>query len=357
MASWTAVMIALGASWETHPVTQPACHRWNVTDRLPSKCPATLPSVLPGFSLAACTLVLLAAGGCSPKKTAIRYAADALSQSGSSTVWSGDDDPQLVGDAMPFALKTMESLLASQPDHVGLHTSLASGFTQYAYAFVHQQADFAEDESLAKAQAGWERARKLYDRARLYALRGLDLQHPGFSQAFRKDARAAVKQLEVEDMELAYWAGAALGAEITLSKDQPDLIAELPAVGLLMEHLLALDEDFSDGAVHEFMISYEAARPASMGGSVEKARKHFDRVLELTGGHKASPFVSWAETVAVAQQDRKLFDEMLRRALAVDVNAVPRYRLANVIAQRRAAWLLRRADELILVSEEPMEKS
>ena len=54
-----------------------------------------------------------------------------------------------------------------------------------------------------------------------------------------------------------------------------------------------------------------------------------------------------AEAVAVPQQDRARFQVLLEQALAVDVNAQPQYRLANLIMQRRARWLLSRTDELI----------
>lgn len=306
-------------------------------------------------ALVVAALALAVPAGCSPQRVAVRYAADALADSSGGSVWSGDDDPELVRDAMPFALKTMESLLAAQPAHVGLHEALAAGFTQYAFGFVKPDADYAEDSSLAKAQEGWDRARTLLERARRYGFAGLDLKHPGFTARFRKDAAKAVRELCADDVGLAYWAGAALGAEITLSKDRPEIIAELPAVGVLMQRLLALDEDYGDGSVHEFMVSFEAGRPASMGGSVERARRHLQRVEQLTGSHKAGLYVSWAESVAVANQDRKLFEKMLDQALAVDVNAVPRYRLANLIAQRRARWLKARAEELILSADEPTE--
>ena len=39
---------------------------------------------------------------------------------------------------------------------------------------------------------------------------------------------------------------------------------------------------------------------------------------------------------------------LLRKALAIDPDAVPELRLANTVSQRRAAWLLARADELFL---------
>ncbi|MBL7994972.1 hypothetical protein JNM05_06325, partial [bacterium] len=53
-------------------------------------------------------LVYICAGlisGCSVKTLAINSMADAVSE-GTAGVYASDDDPELVGDALPFALKT-----------------------------------------------------------------------------------------------------------------------------------------------------------------------------------------------------------------------------------------------------------
>jgi predicted anti-sigma-YlaC factor YlaD len=50
----------------------------------------------------------------------------------------------------------------------------------------------------------------------------------------------------------------------------------------------------------------------------------------------------------VGRQDRKEFTGLLDAALAVDPDAAPQYRLANIVAQRRARWLLARIDSLFL---------
>ena len=49
--------------------------------------------------------------GCSIRSLAINTLAEALAESGS--VYASDSDPELVRDALPFALKTFESLLES----------------------------------------------------------------------------------------------------------------------------------------------------------------------------------------------------------------------------------------------------
>src|SRR5262249_46074967 len=98
--------------------------------------------------------------GCSPKRIALNSMADALSSTGEGGAFARDDDPELVRDAVPFALKTMESLADQLDDHVGLRLGMARGFTQYAYAFVQQPAELGAPPDVAVLQL--QRARRLY---------------------------------------------------------------------------------------------------------------------------------------------------------------------------------------------------
>jgi len=82
------------------------------------------------------------AGCASVKRAAVGQMADALAGGGSS--YASDDDPELIREATPFSLKLMESVLAQTPEHRGLLQACASGFTQYAYGFVLQEADESE---------------------------------------------------------------------------------------------------------------------------------------------------------------------------------------------------------------------
>ncbi|HOI95656.1 MAG TPA: TRAP transporter TatT component family protein [Syntrophobacter fumaroxidans] len=290
--------------------------------------------------------VLLLQGCASVERLAVNRLGDALAQGAS--VYATDDDPDLVGQALPFGLKTIESLLAESPRHKGLLLAATSGFTQYAYAFVQTEADFAEDADLARAIALRQRAGRLYRRALGYGLRGLEEVHPGFLQALRADPDAALAGFRKADVPQLYWTAAAWGSAIALDKTDTELGADLPLVEALMRRALKLDEGFGRGAIRDFFIVYEGGRPASAGGSIERAREHFSRSLVLSGGRRAAPLVSFAETVDVGLQDRADFERLLHQALAIDVNAEPEERLANVIAQRRARWLLSRMDRLFV---------
>ena len=293
--------------------------------------------------------LILASSGCSIKKIAIKKLGDALADSG--TTYASDNDPQLIKDALPFSLKLIESLLAESPRHRGLLFAASSGFTQYAYAFIKEEADEIEPENFALAAEKRARARSLFLRARDYGVRGLETRHPDFGTLLNKDPQLAVKAAKAEDVALLYWTAASWGMAITLSKNEPALIVDLPVVEALVDRALELNEAFDNGAIHSFLITYEPVRQGAAGDPLERARKHFDRAMILSNGHQAGPLVSLAETVSIAKQDRKEFQSLLDRALAVDVNAKPEYRLANLVMQRRARWLLSRIDELFLAPE------
>lgn len=269
--------------------------------------------------------------------------ADALSGPGT---LGTDDDPELVRDAAPFGLKTMESVLQSQPKHVGLLTSLTSGFTQYGYAFVQQDAD-AEEFAGRNTPAATKRlrAKKLFLRARDYGLQGLELSSPGITEKLKsmRGLTEAVAPLKKEDVPLVYWTAAAWSLAISNGKEDMGLVSELPAPEALMKRAVELDEAWEEGSLLEFFVSYEAARP---GGTEAGAKAFLDRSLKLSGGKHLGVQVSWAEGVLVQSQKREEFEAVLKAVIAADVNVSKKDRLANTIAQRRAQMLLKYVDDL-----------
>jgi len=298
-------------------------------------------------NLAAIVLIAAASAGCSIKRIAVNQIGNALASGGST--FTSDDDPELVEAAIPFGLKTYESLLAESPKHTGLLLAAAQGFTEYSYAFVDSRIDEARAESLEHADALRNRARRLYIRAYGYGMRGLEVHHPGFAAALDNDADSALKRMTRRDVPLLYWTAAARGLTISLSKTNPDMIAELPLVETIVRRIAELDETFDAGAVPEFLITLESTHRAVNAEEQQKVmRRYFDRSLELSKGKRAATFVSFAENASVPAQNRTEFQSLLEKALALDADEDPGNRLANLVAQRRARWLLKHIDELFL---------
>jgi predicted anti-sigma-YlaC factor YlaD len=291
-------------------------------------------------------VLAVALSGCSVRKIAINKLSDSLANSG--TTFASDNDPEFVGQAIPFSLKLIEGLLAESPKHRGLLYAAASGFTQYSYVYVQQPSDELESEDVTRSGDLSVRARNLYLRARDYGLRGLDTKHRGFAEALRANPKSAVRVAKPEDVPLLYWTAVSWGAAISLSKDHPDLIAEQPQVEALIDRAYELNPGYEHGVLDQFLISYESARQGAPSDFAVRSKAHFDRAVTLTNGQLASPFVTYAETVSVQKQNRAEFESLLKQALAVDPDSRPEWRLSNIIMQRRARWLLSREDALFL---------
>jgi predicted anti-sigma-YlaC factor YlaD len=281
---------------------------------------------------------------------AVNSLADALSESGS--VFASDNDPELIRQALPFSLKLIEALLAETPENPNLLLAASSGFTQYAYAFVQEDADRAELEDMTASDRLRIRARKLYLRARDYGLRGLALRDATVSESLFTDPQGALARMRHEEVPLLYWTAVSWAGAINVSRDQPELIAELPQVDALIDRALALDSDYGQGSIYSFLIAYEFARSDSEEEAIAKANAHFERAVSLSQGRLASPYVTLAESVCVAQQDRQRFVQLLEQALAVDPEADLDNRLLNTITQARARWLMQEIDELFWKSDD-----
>jgi hypothetical protein len=302
------------------------------------------------LALALLLLLPLTLSSCSVKRWAVKSVANTLT--GGVDVYGTDEDPELVRDALPFGLKTMESMLAVVPDHEGLLLTLCKGFTQYSYAFVQADGDLLVNSDYERSTVLHARALRLYLRARNYGLRGLEKRCPGISSQVDQDPAKAAARIEKRDLPMLYWTAASWGSAISLGKDQPELLADLPAIRALMERGLALDEGYEGGAIHEAMILLDAL-PEAMGGSEAHARGHFARAVALSKDTKASPYVTLATSVSVLKQDRAEFVALLNRALEFDPARDPSQRLATIVLQRKARALLERADEFFLDETAP----
>lgn len=283
--------------------------------------------------------------GCSVRKVALRQVAGVLTQ-GEAT-WASDPDPQLVADALPFALKTVESLLVELPDHRELRLTACRGFTQYSLAFVESEARRLRDTNHERAEANRVRALGLYERARDHCLHALELALPGVTEALRTTPATALQASRRQHVPLLFWTGAAWGAAIGSSAGRVDLLADLPAVRALLERTLELNDAYEFGLAHQAMIPL-AAMPGPQGVSPRQAERHLERALELADGQAASAYVVYAESVLVPRQDRRAFEEVLHKALEVDADAIPALRLANLLGQQQARFLLRQVDVLFL---------
>jgi len=290
---------------------------------------------------------------------AMKTVSDALTKDGSSEVFTSDPDPILVGEALPFAIKMYESLLSANPKHQGLLRMTGSLLVMYANAYVQGPAEQMPRWMVNEIQREMDRAKKLYLRGLDLLYRGLELKYPGFTGSFQNDdlgnpnlvsnkTPEIFGKMKKDDVTSLYWSAVAGICAFSIDPLDFGMSLRIQEFLSLINRAYELDPGYNSGALDEFLLLFYASVPQSMGGDRDRAVYHYELALEKSGGLLVSPYVSYAQKIAVPEQDYETFKECLEKALAVDLNADPSNRLVNTINRKKAQHLLDSAGQYFL---------
>jgi len=279
---------------------------------------------------------------CSVNTMAMDMVADMLTGEGGTNAFTSDNDPKLVGEALPFAIKLYETLLASNPEHEGLLLTTGSLFIMYANAFVQGPAEMLPSAQYEEREAALARSKQLYLRGYEILNRALELKYRGFSNASVNDGSMQSILLKVKkaDVGLLYWTVAGGLSAYSIDILDFELSASIPEWTAMIQRAYELDPDFGVATLDEFFIIFYASLPESMGGSPQRAEEHFKKAIEKTKGNSVGAYVSFAQLVCVPAENYDAFNDSLEKAVAVDVDLDMSNRLVNVINQHKAQWLL-----------------
>jgi len=268
------------------------------------------------------------------------------------TVFLGEEDPELAGAALPTFIKASEMLLAADPKDRDKAVATASLYVMYANAFVDGPASYLPDDRFEERKAAADRAGALYRRAFRLLAGALERRSPGILEAAKAGRAEALARLGRGDVPLLYWSAASVLAAFGLNPLDFESAANVGAAGLFLARAAELDPGWNGGALYELYLPYYASLPPYMGGDPAKALDAYRKALEYSGGQSASLFVAYATSICVPADDYAGYRAALERALAIDPQSRPDARLATVLAQRRARWLLDGADRYFAIPEE-----
>jgi predicted anti-sigma-YlaC factor YlaD len=308
--------------------------------------------------MALAAVTALVSGACSIQKFALKKTADMLSAPSGSNTFTSDNDPELVGAALPFAVKFYESLLASIPSHDGLRVQTGSLYIMYANAFLQTPADMMPRSEREQREVLLHRAKNLYLRGRDMLLIGLERKEPKLL-ALLKERRydQALAAFTTKDVPLMYWAAAGWVAAYAIDPFDMRLGVTLPQAAALMDRAMRLDPGFSGGAFHNFYILYYGSLPEYMGGDTAKARDHFRDAVEAAGQGDTTPYLSLAVTVSIREQKVREFRDLLKKVLDYDPDSHPETRLINILNQRKARFYLDHEEDYFLPEEKGPERN
>ncbi|MFZ5758334.1 MAG: TRAP transporter TatT component family protein [Thermodesulfobacteriota bacterium] len=241
-------------------------------------------------------------------------------------------DLDLVCEGAPAYLLMIDSLAADDPDSERMLLTAARAYGAYAAAL--------------DACGRPERARRISDRAREYG--AALLTRSGIGRDLQEGAPAGLEEALAArgsaDVPALFWGAFGWTSWLQRQGGDPASLAALVKVEQIMLRVLELDPAYAEGGPHLFLGAYYGSRPALLGGDPEAARRHFEAALDLSRRGMLAVQVAYAETYARTVFDRALYENLLGEVLSFPLASRPEFGLANVIAQKRAAALLREAE-------------
>ena len=256
-----------------------------------------------------------------------------------------ESDLELARAAIPPGIKQLEGFFVAFPGSDELPPLLAEAVCQYGAGFL--QDDWEE----AALGGDGERAEEIRMSARRILARcinyGLMLLDPVWTDALWKQSPdfdgepggefdqliARARKPQVPGM---FWVALGLATLVGMFPDDPLLLDRLSQAERLLERVVAIDGDFSDGLAHMTLGIIYSSRSAAVGGDPERGKGHFDRARAITGGKSLMVDVMYARYYGVSTRDGKLFRDILIRTLRTAPSIWPENRLSNELAHRKA---------------------
>lgn len=291
--------------------------------------------------------VAIAAPGCNIRKMALRETGKVMAAG--SVALNREPDYEFARISMPASLKTVEVMLESLPDDPNMLMLLAQGYGAYAFLFLEDEVDLADEAGdTARVNGMKERAAGLYLRAQDFAARMF--ADPTLRKTLETADINAVKdrlaKLKKDDAPAVFWYAYAWIGRINLDQSNPERIGEVARVEAIIVRLADLYPDYYGGLPLLTAGGLFAARPPMFGGDLKRGREYIEKGIAVTQGRFLVGSFLLGRFYAIQAQDRALFCTKMAEIVAADATKMPEQVLMNNVAKRWAARWLGRADGL-----------
>ncbi|MDA8792334.1 TRAP transporter TatT component family protein [Bacteriovoracaceae bacterium] len=180
-------------------------------------------------------------------------------------------------------LKFVESIHSVDPDNEEILFVLTKGFSGYAYA-VYETKDLFEVLAEKEVRPNRTRAIAFYERALGYGFdylkaRGVDTRKILTSKKSGPIISELNSNLSKKDYELVFYFAQSWGSLINLQRTDISLMADLNKVASVMDWVCEKDPKIAFDGCLLYHGTFEATKPALLGGDVEKAKKYFRKFI------------------------------------------------------------------------------
>ncbi|MBL0216477.1 MAG: hypothetical protein IPQ07_21670 [Myxococcales bacterium] len=305
------------------------------------------------LALVLATSVSVGASGCDIGKITVNTTSKVL-QRGQPSIQM-EADYELARQAIPGALKTVESFWIVDPSNERLVKILTEGYCQYGTAFVEDDWEVAKfKKDLEAIDYNNTRATHIFTRCLNYSLKTLGSRWQ--KEIFADNQDVVTKLIKDTGKGKRFpllFAGAALGSLINHNLTRIEMIAYLPTVEAIVNRVIEIDTkqgppaNKSHAALPYVVLGMlYTARGKALGGDPDKGRAMFEMALKVTDNKFLLARTLMAYRVGLATNDRKFFHDQLKQVLETAPSVWPEQRLANEVAHRKARRYLSHEKEL-----------
>ena len=217
--------------------------------------------------------------------------------------------------------------------------------TQYGYAFQLEEAERYLYKNISLSKKAYENASKSFVKAVEFGKENLRISYPEIDKWLLNPENKKFI-FNTEHVANLYWTAASIGGLIKSSKGSPETIVLFPQIGFLLKQALEINPAWDNGTIYTALISYTMSEYPLTDEKKKNVKTYFDEVIKYSEGTSAAPYVTYAESVSVKNQDREEFIYLLNQALVISYTENDELNFENHISQSRAKWLLSRIDEL-----------
>jgi hypothetical protein len=250
---------------------------------------------------------------------------------------------QIAEIAIPLSFESQKRKIQKYPNNQLFYLNASKSRIIYAYGILMEKADRLMYTDYYKSREYYAKSLDLFVLSRNYLIEALELKYKNFSKSMREKSHIV---FEKNDIDYLYWLSGSMAGSIQASQADPQYLADLSSIRWLIENAIKIDPDWDSGTLSSAMMSVYLNDLSGDKNSEKIALSYFQLAEKQSNGQNASIYVTLAESYAVSKQDKKLYLELLDKALEIDINKDKSLKQSNKLSQSRAKWLKSRVDDL-----------
>jgi len=287
---------------------------------------------------------------CSFRKLAVKGTVDMMETS-LETFEHQYNDIDMFEKAVPSTLVILEMLLTNDPENKRLLVLLSKGYFIYAFGFLNVELEAAVLEvgsaDLDETQLALlkEDMSRYYGKGADYALRAIELRHPGSSELPTKvnTVDDFTDLMTTKDAPALFWYAFNLGGNAMANMNSMRAMSKMYLVEKLMARVIELDPEFYYGSAHLVLMMINAAIPEGLGGDLDSAMTHYQMQKAIAGDNFLLSDLLYARFYLTQKQEKAAYEDVLMRIIEFQDKG-DRYLLLNKMAAKLAVVYLDATD-------------